>query len=272
MRPAAAVLPRRPRLPAGGLRQLLLRLKPSRRSLVVGCGIVALAPCAYAVARETSVFAVESIDVRGGGPRIDVQVRRTLGQFVGTNLLALDGAAVLRRIEALPTVVRASYDRTFPHTLRVTVVPERPVAVLRLGSDSWLLSVRGRVIGRLAPHAEPHLPRIWVPGSKPVRPGSLVAATEGGAVARALGLAGSFGARVASASYRDGSLVFRLRSGIELVLGDTTNARLKAAVAARTLPLVPTGTTFLDVSVPGRPVSGTTPGGAPTLQQSSSRG
>jgi hypothetical protein len=66
-------------------------------------------------------------------------------------------------------------------------------------------------------------------------------------------------------------LVFHLRSGLELLLGDASDVRLKAAVATRVLPLLPLGSTFLDVSIPGRPVSGT--GSPPSLQPaSSSRG
>jgi hypothetical protein len=40
-------------------------------------------------------------------------------------------------------------------------------------------------------------------------------------------------------------------------LGDASNVALKLAVAARVIPLLDTGTGYLDVSVPERPVSGT---------------
>jgi cell division protein FtsQ len=271
-RAAAAALPRQTRPVPVRTRSLLLRHRPSRRALVVGGGIIALALGAYALARETSLFAVRTIEVRGGSPQVEAQVTRALGSFLGTSLVRLDGSAVVRRVEALPTVVRASYDRAFPHTLRVHVVPERPVAVLRRGADSWLVSVRGRVIGRLAPHAHPELPRIWVQSSAPLRKGAELRPADGAAVTRVLGLAGSFAARVRVASYPGGVLVFRLRSGAQLVLGAPANIHLKIAVASRTLPLLGAGSTFLDVSVPGRPVSGTARGGASLSVQSSSRG
>jgi hypothetical protein len=76
-------------------------------------------------------------------------------------------------------------------------------------------------------------------------------------VARAAGFAGAFGPRIASASYTDGIVVFRLRSGVELLLGDGGDVKLKLAVAQRILAVLPAGSTFLDVSTPGRPVSGT---------------
>ena len=56
--------------------------------------------------------------------------------------------------------------------------------------------------------------------------------------------------------YSGGTLVFHLRSGLQLLLGDGSSIRLKVAVAEHALAAVPSGATFLDVSVPGRPVSG----------------
>ncbi len=233
---------------------------PTRRSLAVGLGLLALAAGAYVMARETAVFAIDRVDVRGGSQDLDAQVQRALQPFVGRSLVSLDGSAIVRRVEALPAVVRASYDRAFPHTLRVTVVAERPVAVLRRGADAWLVSVRGRVVSVVAPHADPALPRIWVGAATKVDLGMELTARDGGAAARALGLAGTFAARVATASSAHGSLIFRLRSGIELRLGTPSAAlHLKIAVAARALALLPSGSTFLDVSVPGRPVAGAEP-------------
>lgn len=237
-------------------RRLLRRLAPSRRSVAVGLGILAFGLGAYAMARETSMFALDRIEVHGGTPAIDAQVRKALGPLVGTSLVGLDGSAVVGRVEALPTVVSASYDRAFPHTLRVTVVPERPAAVVRRGADAWLVSARGRVIEGLTAHAQPELPRIWLGRSEPLAIGRLLASTRGGTAAHALGSAGSFGRRVESAAYSTGSLVFKLRTGLELLLGSPVDIRLKLAVAASVLPQLPAGDAFLDVSVPGRPVAG----------------
>ena len=257
VRAEVAALPRLARRPQLNPRERLKRLAPSRRSLAVGLGLLACGLGGYVLARETSLFAVSGIEVQGGSPKVAAQVRSALSPVVGTSLVALDGGAVLRRVDALPTVVRASYDRAFPHTLRVTVVPERPAAVLRRGPDSWLVSIRGRVMERLPTGRIPNLPRIWVGGRTPVRLGAELAATGPRAAARAVGLAGTFAVPVASASYVGGSVVFHLRSGLELLLGDARDVRLKVAVARRALAVLPAGTNFLDVSVPGRPVSGT---------------
>jgi cell division protein FtsQ len=252
-------------------RAWLRKFAPTRRAVVLGLGILSVALGGYGVARGTSLFAIDRVDVKGGSPQVAAEVRRALGSLVGKSLVGLDGSSVVKRADALPTVVRSSYDRAFPHTLRVTIVPEQPAAVLRRGPDSWLVSIRGRVMQRLGSRSVANLPRVWVSSHTPVRIGEILPASGSGVAAHAVGLSGPFAARVATASYADGALVFRLKSGLVLVLGNRGDVKLKVAVAERALALLPSGSTFLDVSVPGRPVSGTT---LPSLSspQSSSRG
>lgn len=256
-RAAAVALPRARQVAPTARR---VRFMPSRRSLGIGFAILAVAGGVYAAARESSVFAVRSIEVSGAPPRLQAQVRTALASLDGVSLLALDGGAVERRVEALPAVVSAGYDRSFPHTLRVFVVPEKPVAVLRRGSESWLVSARGRVISRAPLRGDPALPRIWVPTAATVVAGAFLDATYGGTAARSLALvADHFPARIAAASFTRGDLTYRLRSGLELQLGDPTDIRLKLAIARRALFDLPPGATYLDVSVPRRPVAGTNP-------------
>src|SRR4029077_5234246 len=75
----AATLPWRVRLPHPSLREWPRRLAPTRRSLALGFGILALALGAYLVSRETSLFAIGRIEVKGGSPEIAAQVRQALG-------------------------------------------------------------------------------------------------------------------------------------------------------------------------------------------------
>lgn len=265
-RAASAALPRRrPRVP-GRVVSAVRKVAPSGRSLAVGLGIVAVALGAYAIARETSIFALDRISVHGGSAQVDAEVRQALAPLRGTSLVGLNGGAVIQRVEALPTVVSATYDRAFPNTLRVTIVSERPVAVLRRSAHAWLVSSRGRVIAPLSPRADPALPHIWLGARVAVHVGETLPQADGAAAAKALFSAGRFGDRVATAELVRGELAFHLRSGIELLLGAPTSVRLKVAVAAQALRVLPAGSRFLDVSVPGRAVAGTR---IPPLQTSS---
>ena len=246
---------------------LFHRLAPTRRSVLVGCALLAVAGAAYVLARETSAFAVRSVVVVGAPPDVAAQVRHTLRPLLGTSLVSLDGDALVRRLEALPNVVDARYDRAFPHTLRVTVAPERVAAVVRSGRSAWLVSARARIVARVPRQAEEGLPRIWLPASASLAPGAFLPAEQGGDAAEALALAARFPAHVRSASLVGGALVFHLRSGLELRLGEPANIRLKLAVARRALAVMPAGMTYLDVSLPGRPVAGTAslPAGNPQV-------
>lgn len=264
-------LPSRLSLPQVQPREWLVRFAPTRRSLAVGFGLLAVALGGYLVARETALFAIDRIEVHGGSPQVARKVRSALASLVGRPLVGLDGSAVLAKVDALPTVVSASYDRAFPHTLRITLVPERPAAVLRRGPDSWLVSMRGRVMERLPATADTRLPRIWISTRTPVRKGAELTAA-GAAAAHAVGAAGAFASRVDSAAVTNGTLVFHLRSGVALLLGDGGDIKLKAAVAARVLAILPAGSTFLDVSSPGRPISGIGSPSALVLPATSTRG
>ena len=267
----ALTLPWRPSLPLVHPRAWLADIAPTRRSITIGFAALAVALGGYLIARESPLFAIDRIKVSGGSPQVARQVHSALASLVGRPLVGLDGSAVLDKVDALPTVVSASYDRAFPHTLRITVVPERPAAVLRRGSDSWLVSMRGRVMARLSVAALPRLPRIWISTRTSVRTGAELTASGAVTAAHAVGLAGAFAARIGSASYAGGALVFHLRSGVEVLLGDAADIRLKVAVADHLLALLPSGSTFVDVSNPGRPVSGI---GAPASfsPRTSSRG
>jgi cell division protein FtsQ len=268
-RAEAIAFPLRLRRPQLQPRAWLVQFVPTRRSLALGLGIVAFALCGYLLARETPLFAIDRIEVQGGSPRVAGEVRQALASLVGRPLVGLDGSEVLQRVDALPTVVSASYDRGFPHTLRVTVVPERPAAVVRSGANSWLVSSRGRVMQQLSFRADPSLPRVWVPAHTPAPIGSMLDRAQARVAVRAVGLAGDFAPRVATATYKEAMLVFHLRSGLELLLGTPGDVKLKVAVAERALRLLPSGSTFLDVSLPGRAVSGAGPSMADVLQGSS---
>src|SRR5262249_30230073 len=84
-------------------RSMLLRILPSGRALIVGIATVSIVAGLYGIARETGMFAIERIEIRGTTPAIVAQAQAVLRSFEGTNLLSLNGAAVVQRLESLPT-------------------------------------------------------------------------------------------------------------------------------------------------------------------------
>lgn len=241
----------------GSERLALVRFVPRGRTLLLAFGLLLGAVGSWIAARETNLFAVEQIAVSGAEGGIPGQVRGALRDSRGESLLALDLDAARRSVEALPSVARATFDRAYPHTLRVEIRPERPVAVVRQGSVAYLVSARGRVIAKVARGAHASLARIWAPRATQLSAGAFVTDELRTAVSAVAPIAaGAFPGRVTSVKVTPDTITLRLGSGLELRLGDPVDARLKLVVAARVLPLVRPGTTYLDVSVPERPVAG----------------
>jgi hypothetical protein len=249
-----AVLPARRAAPS----LQLGRLAPSGRSVLVGLAIFALAVGGYLAARETSIFAVRTIEIRGGDKTLQDQVKAALAGEVGQSLMKIDGNSLSRQIAPLPGVRSFAYDRAYPNTLRIVLRPEQPVLVLRSGADAYLVAATGRVIRTLAHPRLSHLPRLYVArGDVQVKVGEPLPASLGAAATALAPLRGaplSGGVRLVRGGKE---LTLILSSGLEVRLGDHGDLQLKLAIARRILH----GTTasasagdYLDVSVPERPV------------------
>jgi cell division septal protein FtsQ len=235
-------------------------LLPSRRiALIAGAVVVALA-LAYLAARTTPVFAVRTVEVSGAPASVSEEVRAAAARFAGTSLVALDGADLIRRIESLSTVVSARYDRAFPHTLRIFVVPERPVAVIGYRGAGWVVSERGRVVSEAGRRDRHKYPRIALEAARQLALGESIrdprALAPLGVLAK---IGGAFPVRVRAGRLDEGKLVLVLAASTELRLGEPVDLDVKLAAAARVLRALSreerAHLAYLDVSLPERPVA-----------------
>lgn len=241
----------------------LARFVPSGRSVIAGLVIAVVAVLAYVGARESSVFAVHTLDVRGGNAQTRAQARAALSGELGRNLLTVDRASIAEKLAGVPTVLSFTYDRDFPNTLRVTVRRERPVLVLRQGlRGAYLVSATGRAL-KVLPHPMlSHLPRLWIRSDVPVTVGETLPPSEAASVHALAAAAGAeLPGGIRSIVQSKGSFALELGAGLELRLGQPDDVRLKLAIAKRILHA--TGATvdagYLDVSVPERPVLSVNP-------------
>jgi cell division protein FtsQ len=239
-----------------------------RRGAILGACIVSVLGLLYLGARETPVFALRAVEVEGAPAKVRQSILQTLEETRGTSLVSLDGDAVVRRLEALPSVQSVTYDRSFPHTLRLEVVPERPVAVLDDGSDRWVTSVRGRVIGRTSADASPDLPRIRYESATPLAAGQFVSDEGIKTVLTALAEAPRrMLFPIHQGRFEDGELTFVLAgeggSRPLLLLGEPVDVGTKLRVAALVLRKLDfderAALSYLDVALPDRPVASTNP-------------
>jgi cell division protein FtsQ len=234
-----------------------VRFVPSGLSLLVTFGIVVAAGIGYWIAYATPIFAVEHVDVRGAPPALSRQVIGATRDLSGRSLVAIDAGDVEGKLRALPEVAGVSVDRAFPHTLVVRVAPERPVAVIRRGHFAWLATGAGKVVREIETGTQRALPRLWLARGTTVRvggrvPAGLVSATRALAAAHAAGLGG----RVKGVRTTGDELMLVLRHGTEVRLGRPADVGLKLAIARRVLGAVDGGVSYVDVSVPQRPVAG----------------
>jgi cell division protein FtsQ len=235
---------------------------------LLAVSVCAVSGLLYLAARETPVFALRDVEVRGAPAEVRQAVVREIGDLRGQSLVALDGAAVVRRLENLPSVRSVSYDRAFPHTLRLVVQAERPVAIIHAGEGAWVISVRGRVIGAALPKAARGLPRIKAGGNRALAAGEFVGDATTRTVLAALALAPKqFPLPLHAARLEDGELTFVLAgaggSRPELLLGEPADVAVKLRVAALVLRHLSSeeraSLAYLDVSLPDRPVASDNP-------------
>ena len=238
-----------------------------RAALVAVCGVAALG-LLYLGARETPLFALRTVEVRGAPVGVRTAVLHELEGVHGESLVSLDGSALVRRLEALPSVEAVTYDRDFPHTLRLVVEPERPVAVVNEETGSWVVSVRGRVISRALPDAAQALPRIRYPYADALVPGEFVADEATKTILAALAQAPKrMLLPIHSGRFEAGELTFKLsgEGGTRplLLLGEPADLAVKLSVAALVLrklsPEERASLAYLDVSLPDRPVASDNP-------------
>jgi cell division septal protein FtsQ len=77
---------------------------------------------------ENPDFAIQSVQVQTDGMIAPEQLRRWSGVRIGSNLIALDLAAVKRNLELVSAIDSVSVERVLPQTLRIRVTERTPIA------------------------------------------------------------------------------------------------------------------------------------------------
>src|SRR4029450_12422675 len=79
-------------------------------------------------AGEPPLCAWRTVQIDGAPPRVAEHVEQALEPFRGRSLLALNQGKIEQRLAGLSDVAAVSFDRDFPHTLRVFVTPAHSIA------------------------------------------------------------------------------------------------------------------------------------------------
>lgn len=235
---------KRPRKDPLASRRRRRRLRGRLRTVViVGVVAVLLVVGLWAVFLS-SWLAARTVSVEGGTSAQRSQVASVARVPIGRPLARVDLSAIQARVEGLPIVRSASVSRSWPHSVRITVVVRRPVAVVDRGSGLQYLDRYGVVFGR--PARAGGLPLIKAAPSM-----DTTALSGAGAVAGSLPT--GLSRRVAYLQLRSADdIELLLHDGQRVLWGSAADSGQKAEVAA---VLLRKKTSIVDVSVPGRPAT-----------------
>jgi len=238
-----------------------MRLAVPRSRFVLGAAatlaVVALSGIVlggYALLRASSAFAVQAVPVDGGNRELQREVQRAARSAIGeVSLLAVDRRGVEVGIAQLPQVREAEVDRAFPASLRIRIVPERPVARIVIDGRTLLVAETGRVIGD-AGEAAGSLPQI---SAAPVDVPGVGGHIGSRSVTEQIRLAAApiRPLRIVGIGQGEGGLTAKTRDGYEIRFGDAHDLDRKIATTKVVLRRSGGQTIrYLDVSVPATPV------------------
>jgi cell division protein FtsQ len=229
----------------------------------VACALAAgVVELGYVWLKGSGVFVLRTVAVRGGSASDRVAVRDAVARAAaGQSLLALSPSRLAGAVEAVPTIRLATVDRDFPHTLRIAIVSERPVALAKgIVEYRSLVAASGRVLKVFGPHdAVPSLPVIWTGSERPLPGGSMRTASDQAALDALAARPPDFRAKVANVKYdAHRGIVMRLNGGLDIILGPPLALRSKLLAAAWVLRRYRTRADratliYADVSAPNRP-------------------
>jgi cell division protein FtsQ len=225
-----------------------------RRLIAAGLSLVVLYAGYTLWFRNLSWFAIDEVTVEGATTskrEILSAVEQVSGEM--TTLHIKDGE-LREAVSRFPTVATVSATTSFPGTLHVRVSERLPVAVVRIGGRPTAVSADGYLLTG-ASFDQRALPRIQGAAARGARLDE-----DAAAQAAILGATPEpVRERITSSSWDEdaGGVALQLENGPEVRFGDGDRAADKWSAAVAVLSGPERGSpSYLDVSVPERPVSG----------------
>jgi len=227
-----------------------------RRRLVIAALVTAVLGAGYMLwLRDSGLVAVKEVEVTGLTGRDADRVRTALdGAARGMTTLHVDRDALEVAAAPFPVVRAIEVETDFPSGLRVTVIEQRPVAVLVSGERRIPVAGDGSVLSGLP--TEGSLPEIHTAVAIPaaqLEPGATLDAAR-----VAGGAPGVLVTRLDQVEREESrGLVVSVEDGPELIFGTAERLTAKWAAAVRVLADPDAaGAEYLDLRLPERPAAG----------------
>ena len=225
-----------------------------RRLVVAAIGLIALYGGYTLWFRNLSWFAIHDVTIEGATTN-ERQIKAAVERAAqGMTTLHLNDGDLRSAVAQFPTVAAVGASTSFPHGLTVRIAERLPVAIARIAGREVAVSADGYLLNGASFDAK-DLPKIEGAGAHGARLNS-----DAGAQAAILGATPApLKDRLTSSSWDEsqGGVVIQLRGGPELRFGDGSRGAAKWAAVAAVLSSAQRGApSYLDVSVPERPVAG----------------
>jgi cell division protein FtsQ len=204
--------------------------------------------------RNLSWFAIHDVTIKGATTN-ERQIESAVEQVAGDmTTLHIKDDELRDAVARFPTVASVGASTSFPHGLEVTITERLPVAFIRVGGQETAVSADGYLLAGADFDAKA-LPRIEGAAAHGVRLDQ-----DAAAQAAILGATpGPLKNRITASTWDEqrGGVVVDLHNGPEIRFGDGSRAQDKWEAAVAVLSGGERGSpSYLDVSVPDRPVSG----------------
>jgi cell division protein FtsQ len=254
-----ALNPRRPVAPPRSRSRA--RPKPTGRAVLIRRRLLAAAVVLLVLYggymlwfRDLSWFAIDDVSVKGATTS-EREIRTAVEQVTGDmTTLHIKDDELRDAVARFPTVASVGASTSFPHGLQVTITERLPVAFIQAHGQQTAVSADGYLLVGADFDAKA-LPRIEGAAAQGPRLDQ-----EAAAQASILGATPEPLRNHLTASTWDdsaGGVVVDLNNGPEVRFGDGSRARVKWEAAVAVLSSEERGSpSYLDVSVPDRPVSG----------------
>jgi hypothetical protein len=245
----------------------MITLRRLRVVLAVLGALAALLAGAWLWLRDSSLVAVEHVKVTGqSGPDADAIRSALIAAARRMTTLDLDVGRLRHAVSRYPVVKDLRADTQFPHSVRIHVIEELPVAGVVAGARAIAAAADGTLLPAASASGLPVIDAPLTPGSSRLTDpaGRRMLALLGAAPYELL-------SRVSQAStVAPHGLVAQVRGGPSIYFGQPDRLAAKWIAASEVLgDSGSAGASYIDVTDPERPAAGA-PGGSPAASSGAS--
>jgi cell division protein FtsQ len=227
----------------------------ARVAASAGVALVLLIVCG--VVYRSSAFSVSRVEVVGAKQLRAGLVRDAAKVPTDTTLLRLPVAEIQDRLKAHPWIAEATVQRSFPGTVRLTIVERQPAALVDTGEGMWLVDSSGYVMAKIRQDTTPTV--AVVRDAKDFKPsvGQVTAsATLLNALAVLSGISNELRAEVRTVSAPSvDETALMTKESVEVLIGAADELEKKDLIVRKILGEQRGKVVFIDVRATDRPVS-----------------